>query len=179
MFTLLKLTDIFILLRPNCKWRKCILSDFFFWSWLLLTITLINNYTTYKSIHYSTYITYNLIWHFYTEQKKRERKATYNAFSKQVPGGLTFPALKFWMLIKLGILVVKFAFATANLKIETLRMRRRFARVLPAPHSVLGQFALFLLALPNRGQTLRANLQINPNFLFNTPPPETSETLSM
>ena len=40
------------------------------------------------------------------------------------------------MLIKLdfssktGILVVKFAFATANLKIETLRMRRRFARVI-------------------------------------------------
>ena len=31
---------------------------------------------------------------------------------------------------KTGILVVKFAFATANLKIETLRMRRRFARVL-------------------------------------------------
>ena len=53
-----------------------------------------------------------------------------------MPGGLTFPALKFWMLIKFhfssktGILVVKFAFATANLKIETLRMRRRFARVL-------------------------------------------------
>ena len=47
-----------------------------------------------------------------------------------------FPALKFWMLIKFdfspktGILVVKFAFATANLKIETLRMCRRFARVL-------------------------------------------------
>ena len=47
-----------------------------------------------------------------------------------------FPALMFWMLIKFdfssktGILVVKFAFATANLKIETLRMRRRFARVL-------------------------------------------------
>ena len=49
-----------------------------------------------------------------------------------------FPALKFWMLIKFdfssitGILVVKFAFATANLKIETLRMRRRFARVFNA-----------------------------------------------
>ena len=47
-----------------------------------------------------------------------------------------FPALKFWMLIKFdfssktGILVVAFEFATANLKIETLRMRRRFARVL-------------------------------------------------
>ena len=44
-----------------------------------------------------------------------------------------FPALKFRMLIKFdfsskkGILVVKFAFATAILKIETLRMRRRFA----------------------------------------------------
>ena len=40
-----------------------------------------------------------------------------------------------WMLIKFdfsskkGVLVVKFAFATAILKIETLRMRRRFARV--------------------------------------------------
>ena len=49
-----------------------------------------------------------------------------------------FPALKFWMLIKFdfssitGILVVKFAFATANLKIETLRTRRRFARVFSA-----------------------------------------------
>ena len=47
-----------------------------------------------------------------------------------------FPALKFWMLIKFdfssktGILVVTFEFATTNLKIETLRMRRRFARVL-------------------------------------------------
>ena len=30
---------------------------------------------------------------------------------------------------KTGILVVKFTFATANLKIKTLRMRRRFARV--------------------------------------------------
>ena len=50
-----------------------------------------------------------------------------------------FPALKFWMLVKFhfsskkGILVVKFAFATANLKIETLRMRRRFARVFRGP----------------------------------------------
>ena len=47
-----------------------------------------------------------------------------------------FLALKFWMLIKFdfssktGILFAKFAFATANLKIETLRMRRRFVRVL-------------------------------------------------
>ena len=47
-----------------------------------------------------------------------------------------FPALKFWMRIKFdfsskkGVLVVKFAFATENLKLETLRMRRRFARVL-------------------------------------------------
>ena len=56
--------------------------------------------------------------------------------SRNPCSGLTFPALKFWMLIKFdfssktGILVVKFAFATANLKIETLLMRRRFARVL-------------------------------------------------
>ena len=40
-----------------------------------------------------------------------------------------------WMLIKFdfsskkGVLVVKFAFATTILKIETLRMRRRFARM--------------------------------------------------
>ena len=46
-----------------------------------------------------------------------------------------FPPLKFWLLMKFdfssrkGVLVVKFAFATANLKTETLRMRRRFARV--------------------------------------------------
>ena len=33
---------------------------------------------------------------------------------------------------KTVILVVKFAFATANLKIETLRIRRRFARVFGA-----------------------------------------------
>ena len=33
------------------------------------------------------------------------------------------------------------------------------------PHSTLGQFAVLLLRPPNRGQTLRANLQINPNFL--------------
>ena len=37
--------------------------------------------------------------------------------------------IKFDFSSKTGILVVKFAFATANLKIETLRMRRRFARV--------------------------------------------------
>ena len=42
-----------------------------------------SNYTIYKSIQYSTYITYNPIWRFYTEQKKRERQATYNAFSKE------------------------------------------------------------------------------------------------
>ena len=53
-----------------------------------------------------------------------------------IPGGLTFPALKFWMLIKFDfssktdILVVKLPFATANLKIEALGMCRRFARVL-------------------------------------------------
>ena len=66
------------------SWQRESSCDLLWKSWLLLTITLINNYTTYKSIHYSTYITYNLIWYFYTEQKKRERKATYNAFSKQV-----------------------------------------------------------------------------------------------
>ena len=39
--------------------------------------------------------------------------------------------VKFDFSSKTGIIVVKFAFATANLKIETLGMRRRFARVLP------------------------------------------------
>ena len=38
--------------------------------------------------------------------------------------------IKFDVSSKTGILVAKFAFTTANLKIETLRMRRRFARVL-------------------------------------------------
>ena len=37
--------------------------------------------------------------------------------------------IKFDFSSKTGILVVKFAFATANLKIETSGMRRRFARV--------------------------------------------------
>ena len=38
--------------------------------------------------------------------------------------------IKFDFSSKTGILVVKFAFAAANLKIETLGMGRRFARVL-------------------------------------------------
>ena len=33
---------------------------------------IINNYTIYKSVLYSTYITYNPIRHFYTEHKKSE-----------------------------------------------------------------------------------------------------------
>ena len=37
--------------------------------------------------------------------------------------------MKFDFSSKKGVLVVKFAFATAILKIETLRMCRRFARV--------------------------------------------------
>ena len=37
--------------------------------------------------------------------------------------------IKFDFSSKKGVLVVKFAFATEILKIETLRMRRRFARV--------------------------------------------------
>ena len=37
--------------------------------------------------------------------------------------------IKFDFSSKTGILVVTFAFAIGNLKIETLRMRRRFARV--------------------------------------------------
>ena len=51
---------------------------FFLWKLSnLLTITLFTKV-------YSTYISYNPIWRFYTEQKKRERKATYNAFSKEL-----------------------------------------------------------------------------------------------
>ena len=38
--------------------------------------------------------------------------------------------IKFDFSSKTDVLVVKFAFPTANLKIETLRMRRRFAHVL-------------------------------------------------
>ena len=38
--------------------------------------------------------------------------------------------IKFDLAKKRGVLVVKFAFAAAILKIETLRMRKRFARVL-------------------------------------------------
>ena len=56
---------------------------FFFNLRILLTIKLINNYTIYKSMQYSTYITYNPNWHFYAE-KKRERRTTYNAFSKEL-----------------------------------------------------------------------------------------------
>ena len=44
--------------------------------------------------------------------------------------------IKFDFSSKTVILVVKFAFATANLKIETLRMRRRFARVLEKSDSL-------------------------------------------
>ena len=43
--------------------------------------------------------------------------------------------IKFDFSSKKGILVVKFAFATAILKIETLCMHRRFAHVLPGQHS--------------------------------------------
>ena len=85
----------------------------------------------------------SLSFHSEIEHKHWERRCTnlpkWAAFlhdrGELSRGGLTFPALKFWMLIKfdfsskIGILVVKFAFATANLKIETLGMCRRFARV--------------------------------------------------
>ena len=43
---------------------------------------------------------------------------------------------------KTGILVVMFAFATGNLKIETLHMRRRFARVFIASELPLVQGVL-------------------------------------
>ena len=66
----------------------------------------------------------------------RSRRTFKKSLLQCIPGGLTFPALKFWMLIKFDfssktdILVVKLPFATANLKIEALGMCRRFARVL-------------------------------------------------
>ena len=44
--------------------------------------------------------------------------------------------IKFDFSSEKGVLVVKLAFATAILKIETLRMRRRFARVLAAAKSL-------------------------------------------
>ena len=72
--------------------------------------------------------------------------------------------IKFGFSSKTGILVVKFAFATANLKIETLRMRRRFARVL---HRDIGTIlTLFLseiiptLPLPCVQRLLLDNMQI-------------------
>ena len=76
--------DDFIPLPASNFLCFCFCFFFFFGTPTLLTITLINNYTIYKSIQYSTYITYNPIWHFYTEQKKGERKTTYNAFNKEV-----------------------------------------------------------------------------------------------
>ena len=55
-----------------------------------------------------------------------------------IPGGLTFPALKFWMLIKFDFSYKKkrrsFCEA-AILKIEILRMRRGFTRVFLSPFS--------------------------------------------
>ena len=57
--------------------------------------------------------------------------------------------IKFDFSSKTGILVVKFASATANLKIETLRMRRRFARVL-SPPDVLNRLKKTLYNIPNR-----------------------------
>ena len=83
-----------------------------------------------------------------------------------MPGGLTFPALKFWMVIKFdfslktGILVVKFAFATANLKIETLRMRRRFARVLTAAEIWEETQVFPMLKLLTNHSRLVLNMQI-------------------
>ena len=54
----------------------------------------------------------------------RSRRTFNKSLLQCIPGGLTFPALKFWMLIKFdfssktGILVVNFVFANANLKID-------------------------------------------------------------
>ena len=60
--------------------------------------------------------------------------------------------IKFDFSSKTGILVVKFAFATANLKIETLRMRRRFARV----------FVWYITLSP--GQTIATFQRLLPSF---------------
>ena len=64
--------------------------------------------------------------------------------------------IKFDFSSKTGILVVKFAFAAANLKIETLRMRRRFARVFENKHKgaewtkrVWGETSAVLVFRPN------------------------------
>ena len=67
---------------------------FFFNLRILLTIKLINNYTIYKSMQYSTYITYNPNWHFYTEKKEKE-------------GLLTMHLVKNWLNIKLRIKIIQ------------------------------------------------------------------------
>ena len=61
---------------------------------------------------------------------------------------------------KTGILVLKFAFATANLKVEILRTRRRFARVLTAAISetLLGLGQSFL---PPQGTHTEKSMRIN------------------
>ena len=58
---------------------------FFFWPEFCFVI--INNYTIFKSVQYSTYNTYNPIRHFYTEHKKP--KITYNGLSKESNKGKT------------------------------------------------------------------------------------------
>ena len=55
--------------------------------------------------------------------------------------------IKFDFNSKTGILVVKFAFATANLKIETLRMRRRFARVFLEAATLSGFLLIILIIM--------------------------------
>ena len=65
--------------------------------------------------------------------------------------------IKFDFSSKTGILVVKFAFATANLKIETLRMRRRFARVLLSPSSGEERGLLSQTAAGNRAYLKTGN----------------------
>ena len=62
--------------------------------------------------------------------------------------------MKFDFSSKKGVLVVKFTFATAILKIETLRMPRRFARVFK--RGVLG--TLFPRALSFRGNEIRVTV---------------------
>ena len=39
---------------------------------IIIIIKLINNCTIYKSMQYSTYITYNPNWHFYTEKERKK-----------------------------------------------------------------------------------------------------------
>ena len=96
----------------------------------------------------------------------RSRRTFYKSLLQCIPGDLTFPALKFWLLIKFdfsskkGVLVVKFAFAIAILKIETLRMRRRFARVFYLNNIVFLSRNYRLIVPPRKFDVPKTNMLI-------------------